>query len=230
LMKKLAREVRQPFTGSISRRRSMHKVARNFDVKRTVRSNLKHFDRERRKIIIQTPYFFSRQKRQLERWQVIILVDQSGSMVDSVIHSAVTASIFHQLPGIKCHLIAFDTSVVDLTSDVSDPVETLMKVQLGGGTEIGRALQYGLDLIENPRRTIVVLITDFYEGAPIHIMYDTARRILEGGSYLLGLAALSADAVPNYDREVAQRLANMGAHIAAMTPGELAHWVAEKIR
>lgn len=101
---------------------------------------------------ISNPRFNSRIKRQSEQWQLVLLVDQSGSMVDSVIHSAVMAACLWQLPGIRTHLVAFDTSVVDLTADVADPVELLMKVQLGGGTNIASAVEYGRQLIEQPAK------------------------------------------------------------------------------
>ncbi len=98
--------------------------------------------------MIETPFFFSRTRRHLDQWQVILLVDQSGSMPDSVIHAAVTAACLWGLPGVRTHLVAFDTDVVDLTADVDDPVELLMKVQLGGGTDIARAAAYGADLVD----------------------------------------------------------------------------------
>lgn len=85
-------------------------------------------------------------------------------MVDSVIHSAVMAACLWQLPGIRTHLVAFDTSVVDLTADVADPVELLMKVQLGGGTNIASAVEYGRQLIEQPAKSVIILVSDFYEG------------------------------------------------------------------
>ena len=125
-------------------------------------------------------------RRHVDRWQIIILVDESGSMLDSVIHSAVTASIFFSLRTMRVHLCLFDTQVVDVTDQCTDPVETLMKVQLGGGTDIGQALSYAADLVDNPRRTIVVLITDFFEGAPLERLYargqaaDRQRRDAAG--------------------------------------------------
>jgi Mg-chelatase subunit ChlD len=231
LMKKLAVDVRNAFQGALDRRnRSRLKVAKNFDVDATLRRNLKHYDPAERRILIETPYFYSRIRRQVDRWQLIVLVDESGSMMDSVIHSAVTASIFYSMRMMKVHLCIFDTSVVDLTADCVDPVETLMKVQLGGGTDIGQALEYASQLVENPRRTIVVLITDFYEGAPVGRLYAAAKKLVEGGVTALGLAALDERADPTYDHEVAARLVQMGWHVAAMTPGELANWVAEKVR
>lgn len=231
LMEKLARQVQSPFTGALNRQqRSFLKVAKNFDARTTIRRNLKHYDPETQKLYIQTPYFYSRIRRQIDRWQIIILVDESGSMLDSVIHSAVTASIFFGIKALRTHLCLFDTSVVDVTQDCTDPVETLMKVQLGGGTDIGQALSYAATLVDNPRRTIVVLITDFFEGAPVERLYSVAKQLIESGVTLLGLAALDEQAHPLYDRAIAQHLVNMGAHVAAMTPGELAEWVAQKVR
>lgn len=231
LIEKLAREIRQPFTGALDRRRrSFLKVAKNFDATETIRRNLKHYDAERRQIIIKDPFFYSRIRRHVDRWQVIIVVDQSGSMVDSVIHSAVTASIFFGIKKLKTHLVAFDTDIVDLTHDAADPVETLMRVQLGGGTDIANALEYAYTLFENPQRTIVVLITDFYEGGPLGHLLAATKQITESGATLLGLAALDEQANPDYDRETAAKMARLGAHVGAMTPGELAQWVSEKVR
>jgi Mg-chelatase subunit ChlD len=231
LMEKLARPLQSVFLGALDRRRrSTLRVAKNFDAKTTVRRNLPNFDPESKRLYIRTPYFYSRVRRQTDRWQVIILVDESGSMADSVIHSAVTAAIFHGIKAIRTHLVLFDTSVVDMTSDCADPVETIMKVQLGGGTDIGQAVAYAAGLIENPRRSIIVLITDFYEGAPAERLLRTTKQICESGAMLLGLAALDSRAEPNYDKGMAQRMVDLGAHVAAMTPGELAEWVATRVR
>ena len=231
LFRKLARPIENPFLGAINRRRrSMLRVAKNFDVGRTVRTNLKHFDPASKRLVIQAPLFFSRVRRQADRWQIIVLVDESGSMADSVIHAAVTAAIFHGISSLRTHMVLFDTSVVDVTDHAGDPVETIMKVQLGGGTDIGGALAYAAGLVDNPRRTIIVLITDFYEGAPEERLLQVAGGLIESGVTLLGLAALDQDADPRYDTAMAAKLVNLGAHVGAMTPGELASWVAEKVR
>jgi hypothetical protein len=231
LMEKLARPVQSVFLGARDRRRrSFLKVARNFDPRQTVRRNLASFDPASARLFIRTPYFFSRSRRQTDRWQVIVLVDESGSMADSVIHAAVTAAIFVGIPCLKTHLVLFDTNVVDVTDHAGDPVEAIMKVQLGGGTDIGGAVSYAAGLIDNPRKTIVVLITDFYEGGPAERFLGVCKALLEGGTTLLGLAALDQACRPTYDRHMAERLAEMGAHVGAMTPGELAEWVAQKVR
>lgn len=226
-----AREIHSAFSGAINRRRrSFLKVAKNFDAKETIRRNLKHFDGQAGKLVIQDPFFYSRIRRQTDKWQMILVVDQSGSMTDSVIHSAITASIFWGIKALKTHLIAFDTEIVDLTSDCQDPVETLMKVQLGGGTDIGQAMRYAQSLVQNPRKTIVVLVTDFYEGGSPENLLSTTRELTESGVTLLGLAALDDQANPCYDKNIAQAMVNYGAEVGAMTPGELATWVAEKVR
>ncbi len=231
LMERLARQVHAPFVGALDRRRrSPLKVANNFDARTTIRRNLKRYDPKARRLTIETPYFYSRVRRQADRWQLIILVDESGSMLDSVIHAAVTASIFVGVTSLRTSLCIFDTAVVDLSADCADPVETLMKVQLGGGTDIGGALSYAASLVDDPRRALVVLITDFYEGAPLERLLSAARGLLESGVTLLGLAALDEGANPTYDHDIAGRLVQLGAHAAAMTPGELADWVAEKVR
>lgn len=231
LMRKLAQEVQNAFHGVINRRRrSSLKIAKNFDLDATLKRNLKHYDAQRKQVLIQHPQFFSRVRRQADRWQMIVLVDESGSMLNNVIHAAVMAAIFYSMPVIKVHLCIFDTSVVDLTSQCSDPVETLMKVQLGGGTDIGRAVSYAGELVENPRRTMVVLITDFMEGAPEGQLFAAAKKLIDSGVTCLGLAALDENANPSYDHRVAGTLVSMGWHVGAMTPGQLAAWVAERIK
>jgi len=230
LMDKLKTEIENAFSGTLDRRRhSPLKNSKNFDFKRTVRRNLGRYASDEKKLYIDETFFFSRTKRHTERWQVILLVDQSGSMAASVIHSAVTAACLWGLPGLKCHLVAFDTSVVDLTSDVIDPVELLMKVQLGGGTDIGKAVQYATELIEAPRRAIVVLISDFFEGGDPYRLLSLVKGLCEQQTTVLGLAALDLDANPNYDRNMAAQLVELGAHVGAMTPGQLAAFIAEKV-
>ncbi len=231
IMEKLATEVRQAFSGARDRRRrSMLKVARNFDFKRTVQGNLHRWDPQRGKLFLETPVFMSRVRRHTERWDICLLIDQSGSMVDSVIHSAVMAACLWNLPGMRTRLVAFDTEVVDLTSDVSDPVELLMKVQLGGGTDIAKAVAYAQSLVENPQRTVVVLVSDFYEGGDPRELVRRTKAMVQAGVTVLGLAALDSGANPCYDKEMAARLVREGAHVGAMTPGQLAAWLAEKVR
>lgn len=230
LIEKLAKDVQRSFSGTRRRQRlSMTGSFSQFAARETLRRNLKHYDAAHRRMVIERPVFFSNTRRTLEPWQVFLLVDQSGSMVRSVIHSAVTASCLWGLPGVRTHLVAFDTSIVDLSDSVQDPVEVLMRVQLGGGTDIGRAVGYAADRIEAPRRAIVVIISDFYEGAAEHVLVSHVRALCAQGTKVLGLAALDEQANPDFDRALAAKLADAGAQVGAMTPGQLAAWLAEKL-
>ena len=231
LIDALAVELQQAFSGVRNRRRHTRLAnARNFDAVATLRANLKHYDPHTRRLVIERALFNSRSTRHLERWQVILVVDQSSSMVSSVIHSAVTAACLSRLPGIDTHLLVFDTEVVDLSDQRSDPVELLMKVQLGGGTDIQRAMRYAAELIDAPRRAIIVLISDFYEGAAPHLLVRLVRDLCAQGSRVLGLAALDQEAAPAFDRDMAAKLVEAGAEVGAMTPGQLARWLAEKLK
>lgn len=230
LLEKMRARVREAFAGKRNRnKRTLRKNASSFDFKTTLQRNLKRYDKKLGRVIIEHAHFHTRSQKQMDRWQVILLVDQSGSMVSSVIHSAITAACLYSIPGVDPALVAFDTNVVDFTGAVSDPVELLMRVQLGGGTDIAKAVSYGAGLVKAPRRTIVILVTDFYEGGSSYALVQEVRGLVEQGTIVLGLAALDEAANPAYDRETAQRLADVGAHIGAMTPGQLANFVAEKV-
>jgi hypothetical protein len=229
LVARLATEVKRGLTGTRLRRPSNFRQARDFDFRGTVRANLAHYQPGSKRLLIEKPRFTSRGRRHTQPWQLVLLVDQSGSMVGSVIHSAVTAACLWGVPGLHTHLVAFDTNVVDLTSEVTDPVELLMKVQLGGGTDIARAVRYGAGLVNAPRRAIVAIVSDFYEGGDEGLLVRTVRGLVGQGTHVLCLAALDETANPDYDRALGQQLADAGAHVGAMTPGHLAEFVAERI-
>jgi hypothetical protein len=146
--------------------------------------------------------------------------------VDSVIHSAVMAAILAGLPGVKVKLVVFDTSIVDLSDRLDDPVGVLLSVQLGGGTYIGRAMSYCETLVENPTRTVFALISDFCEGASPREMYAATARLNEARVKLIGLAALDDAAAPDYDAATAARLQALGMRVGAMTPDRFAEWLA----
>ncbi len=225
LMEKLEQRVKIGITGKLNRNsESVIKSSRNLDIKKTIAKNLKNYDKDREKLILDRVYFNSR-VRKYNNWRIVIAVDESGSMLDSVIHSAVTAGIFAKLPMLDTRLVIFDTNVVDLSDHLDNPVETLMSVQLGGGTNIGQAVRYCEGLIDNPDKTIFVLITDLYEGGSVNELYATSRNIIESGAKMIVLTALDVNANPNYNRTVAARLVDLGAHVAAMTPEQLADWV-----
>jgi Mg-chelatase subunit ChlD len=229
LRERLAREVRAALAGRLDRfRRSPLAVAQNFDWRGTLRANLKHWQPDRQRLVIERALFHARTRRQLP-WRIVLVVDQSGSMIGSVIHSAVLASILAGLPSLDVRLLVFDTAVVDLSSQVNDPVEVLMSVQLGGGTDIGRALGQAERLIELPQRTVLVLVTDFCEGAPPQRMFQVTKRLHDAGVTLIGLTALDPEAQPVYDEGLAGRMAALGMDVLAATPVELARWLAKRL-
>ncbi|WPP39652.1 VWA domain-containing protein [Paenibacillus hunanensis] len=230
LRRQLEQEVRASIIGKRNRyTASRTRSLRNLNFKKTIQRNLKNYDRDRRRLVIDKLYFDGN-LQQHNRWNIVIAVDESGSMMDSVIYSAVMASIFYRLETLRTHLIIFDTEVVDLSGRLEDPVDLLMSVQLGGGTHIAKALRYSEKLIENPARTIVVLVSDLEEGYPIQSMYAACKDILDAGSRLIVLPALNYEGTAVYDRNAARRLTDMGANVAAITPNRLAEWIGEIIR
>jgi Mg-chelatase subunit ChlD len=229
IKQRLMTEIHRAFSGRRNRfQHSNVKIAQNLDWRGTIRKNLKNFDTRRKQIAIEQVLFFSRIQRRLP-WRIILCIDQSGSMASSVIYSAVMAGILNGLPLINVKLVVFDTSIVDLSGFIEDPVELLLSVQLGGGTNIGQAMQYCEQLVEDPHRTIVVLISDFCEGAPPRALLASCKRFREGGVRLLGLAALDETASPTYDVHMAEMLAAEGMDIAALTPKRFAEWLAKTI-
>ncbi len=227
----ITRRLKNDFVNALVGRRNRHrrsllKNAQNFDWRGTIQANLKNFDRQRQQIVIERPRFHARVKRNLP-WDIVLCVDQSGSMTNSIIYSAVIVGIMSSLPAVRVKLVVFDTSVVDLTHLAHDPVEVLLTVQLGGGTDIGRAVRYCETLIGNPRRTVFALISDFEEGAPPTALLAAIQRMAEARVTQLGLAALDEQADPVYDRQMAQQLASKGMHVAALTPVHFAQWLAE---
>jgi uncharacterized protein with von Willebrand factor type A (vWA) domain len=182
---------------------------------------MKNYDPSKHRIIMAEPRFFSNEKRK-KPWQIIVLIDESGSMTDSVIYSVVMASIFATLPALHTNLCIFDTRVVDLSDKVQDPVDILMSVQLGGGTDITGAVRYGRSLIKNPKKCIMVVISDFYDGRPEQDLIREFKLVLEGETKVLGLAALGSDARPVYNAPVAKHLKEIGIDVVASTPENLA--------
>ena len=230
LMTKMEQEVRTSALGKLDRSsRSPVRSIRNLDFKRTIRENLSHFDLQNRRLVLEKVHFNGRIKR-YNPWQVILCVDESGSMLGSVIHSAVMAGIFAKMPMLDTKLVIFDTAVVDLSGHVEDPVQALMSIQLGGGTDIAGALRYCEGLISSPHRTMVVLVSDLCEGGPRKNLYGAARDIITSGAKLIALTALDEHAAPAYDRTVGQALADLGAWVGAMTPAKLADFMANVMR
>lgn len=228
IMERLRRPVTTALSGS--RRRSSaspHALARNFDWRRTITANLGNVDPETGRMIVEDVRFMARQRRRHLTWDVIILVDQSASMASCLLHSAVMASILAGLPGLSVRLAVFDTTVVDLSHLVDDPVEVLMTSQLGGGTDIANAVGYAAEAVTSPSRTIVTVISDFQEGGSVSTLVKRVHDLVAQGITVLGLASLGDEGCVWYDHDVAERLSEVGMRIAAMTPDRFATWLAE---
>lgn len=230
LKEKLKIQVENALTGAIRRdRHSPRKVFRNLDLKTTLRRNLQHFDRDSGKLLVDQLYFFAAERKK-RPWHIIVTVDQSGSMLDSAIFSAIMASIFAELPSLRTSLVLFDTQVVDLSDKVGQPVDVLLSIQLGGGTDITKALQYSQSLVREPARSIVVLITDFYEGRDERDLIRQTKDMAESGIRMIGLGALGYDARPAYNKATATKLRKVGMDVLVCTPEKLAECMAEIIR
>jgi len=221
LRRKLETQIVQTVIGALQRNRySPIRSARNLDWRRTLKSNLKNYLPERKTIIPERLYFWANEKRYRD-WQIIILVDQSGSMANSAIYASLMACIFASLQVLETHLVVFDTSIVDLTPYLSgDPVELLFSLQLGGGTNIAQAVAYGANLVKRPEKCIFVLITDLYEGGDEAALLTRLRALRESKVQVLCLLALE-DGKPVYHKTLARQVAALDIPTVAATPNKL---------
>jgi hypothetical protein len=215
--KRLANALRQAITGALNRSEVTRRPRpRDIDWDRTIRKNLRHYQPDEKTIIPEI--LLGHGRRQSAAREVIIAVDQSGSMAASVVYSSVFAAVMATIRSIRTRLVVFDTAVVDLTDELDDPVEVLFGTQLGGGTDINGAVAYCQTLVQRPTDTIFVLISDLYEGG---VEADLVKRIgslVSGGVTVVVLLALSDDGAASYDRRVAAKLSALGAPSFACTP------------
>ncbi len=222
LQRRLEHDLRRAVTGALNRRQhSPLPSLTGIDWGRTIRRNLKNYDSERRQIIPEKMYYFDRAKRNKE-WTIIVDIDQSGSMADSVIWASVVASIFASMPALDTRVVAFDTEVVDLTEQCeNDPVDMLFGIQLGGGTDINKSVQYCEQFITEPKKTMFILISDLCEGGNQAGLIRRMRELREAGVQTMCLLALSDQGQPYYDERVAKQFARDGTPSFACTPGML---------
>ena len=217
-MKKLDEPMRSAVTGALDKsQRNMRPKHSEIDWNKTIKANLKHYQEEYKTIIPQTLYGYGRKIRKPQR-EVILCIDQSGSMANSVVYSSIFGAVMASLPSVATRLVVFDTAVVDLTEKLSDPVDVLFGVQLGGGTDINKALTYCQSQIREPKNTIMVLISDLYEGGVEAGLLKRAQEMVESGVQLITLLALSDEGRPSYDKDLANKLANLGVPSFACSP------------
>ncbi len=219
LERRLRNPLRQAIEGALSRSvRNRRPKFREIDWNRTIRANLKHYQPEYKTIIPEHLIGHGRKGRSLRR--IILLVDQSGSMAGSVVYAAICGAVMASLRSVRTHFVAFDTSVADLTAQLDDPVDLLFGVQLGGGTDIGRALGYAQTLVQAPADTILVLISDLFEGGNQREMLKKAASLKAAGVLFITLLALNDKGTPSFDSDIAAKLAALGIPAFACTPDQ----------
>lgn len=229
LLARLSQPMRQAINGALNRAARNRRPRHNeIDWNRTIRANLKHYQPEYGTVIPETRIGFGRRRNSMR--DVILCIDQSGSMAASVVYSSIFGAVMASLPAVRTRLVVFDTAVVDLSEELHDPVELLFSTQLGGGTDINRALRYCEALIEHPADTILVLISDLIEGGVEDELLKRAATILAGGVQLIALLALSDEGAPGFDQRIAARLAALGAPAFACTPDNFPDLMAAAIQ
>ncbi|MFJ5864660.1 DUF5682 family protein [Streptomyces parvus] len=229
LTRQLATRLRPALTGTTAARPTRRTGGR-LDLPRTLHANLATARRTADgtiRVIPEKPVFRSRARRSAD-WRLILVTDVSGSMEASTIWSALTASVLAGVPTLSTHFLAFSTEVVDLTGHVRDPLSLLLEVSVGGGTHIAAGLRHARGLIEVPSRTLVVVISDFEEGAPLAGLLAEVRALVNTGCHVLGCASLDDAGRPRYSTGVAGQLVAAGMPVAALSPLELARWIGEK--
>ena len=230
LMKLLEEPMRSAVTGALDRsRRNRRPRHSEIDWNRTIRANLKHWQPDYRTIVPERLIGYGRKSRSPQR-EVVLCIDQSGSMAASVVYSSIFGAVLASLPAVATKLVVFDTAIVDLTEQLDDPVELLFGVQLGGGTDINGAVGYCQSVIREPRNTILVLISDLYEGGVEANLLRRAAELVASGVQFIALLALSDEGAPSYDRALAAKLAALGVPSFACTPDAFPGLMAAAIR
>lgn len=218
LMKRLEEPLRSAVTGALNRaERNRRPRYKEINWGQTIRLNLRHYQEKYRTVIPEQLIGYGR-KAQATKREIILCIDQSGSMASSVVYSSIFGAVLASLPAVRTRLVVFDTEVVDMTEKISDPLDVLFGVQLGGGTFINKAVGYCQGLIREPRNTILVLISDLYEGGVEAELLQRASDLMASGAQLIVLLALSDEGAPSYDKALAQKLSHLGAPSFACTP------------
>lgn len=219
--RRLAEPLRQAVRGALARSvRNRRPRLREIDWHRTLRANLKNYQPDRRKIVVESLIGHGRKRSSVK--DIILCVDQSGSMATSVVYSSIFAAVLASLPALTTKMVLFDTAVVDMTAELKDPIDLLFGAQLGGGTDIHKALTYCTGLIQRPADTTLVMITDLYEGGDAPAMLRRAAGLVAAGVNLICLLALTDAGSPTYDHNHAAKLAAMGVPVFACTPDQFA--------
>ncbi|MDP2306761.1 MAG: VWA domain-containing protein [Pseudomonadota bacterium] len=229
----IERQLREPLVSAIrgaldKSRRTNRPKANAIDWDRTIRKNLRNWQPDRKVMVAERLVGFRPRTSALR--DVVLCVDQSGSMASSLVYASIAGAVLASIRALRTRMIVFDTAVVDLTEDLKDPVELLFGTQLGGGTDIHKALGYCTGIIDRPRDTVMVLVTDLYEGGDQVGMLRRAAALVASGVNLVVLLALSDDGAPGFDANNAAKLAALGVPSFACTPDKLAPLLAAAIQ
>lgn len=217
LLKKLTQPMTQAIKGSINRSiRNNNPKLNEMNWHKTILKNLKHYQPKQKTIIPETKVGYGRKRSSMK--DIVLCLDQSGSMGTSVVYSGILGSVMASIPAIHTRMVVFDTEVADLTEDLQDPVDLLFGVQLGGGTDIHRALSYCHSVITKPADTILILITDLFEGGNPAEMQKKALDLLASGVQIIVLLALNDEGAPSFDTQQARFFAEQGVPVFACTP------------
>ena len=218
IQQRLASRTKQAVRGALARsQRTRRPRPSDVDWSRTIQANLRHYLPDHRTVVPERLVGYGRRQRSLSR-DVIVAIDQSGSMADSVVYAAVFGAVLASLPALRTHVVAFDTSVVDLSPLLQDPVELLFGVQLGGGTDIAQAIGYCQQLITRPAETVLVVVSDLFEGGNAALLHERVAALYQAGVCVVVLLALSDEGAPVYDHAQAAALAALGVPSFACTP------------
>lgn len=222
LMERLEQRTAEAVRGAVDRRRRTGRPRfPDIDWPRTIEANLRHYQPAHRTVVAERLVgFMRRQRRLVDLDEVVLCVDQSGSMAPSVVYASIFAAVMASLPAVKTKLVCFDTAVLDLTEELADPVELLFGVQLGGGTDINQAVAYCEGRIERPARSHLILITDLFEGGDREALVARLARLVAAGVNVIALLALSDEGRPASDPVMAGRVAALGVPVFACTPDQ----------
>lgn len=230
LMRQLAEPMRTAVTGALNRAvRNNRPRLPEMDWNRTIRANLRHYQPEYHTIVPETLIGYGRKSQRTQK-NIILCIDQSGSMAASVVYSSIFGAVMASLPTVKTQLVVFDTAVVDMTEKLDDPVELLFGTQLGGGTDINKAVGYCQLLVTDPTNTILVLISDLYEGGVEKNLLQRANELVQSGVQFITLLALSDEGAPSYDQALAAKLSVLGVPSFACSPDKFPSLMAAAIK
>ena len=231
LERRLSQRTRSAVTGALNRASRTNRPRRPADIDwdRTIRANLRNYLPEHRTVVPERLVGYARKQQAVAR-DVILCLDQSGSMASSVVYAGVFGAVLASIRAVDTKLVVFDTEVVDLTETLDDPVDVLFSTQLGGGTDINRAVAYGQSLIKRPADSVMVLISDLFEGGVAGELLRRVRELVASGVTVVVLLALSDSGAPAYDHELAARLSELGAPAFACTPDRFPDLLAAALR